>query len=87
MQRLVGPGWAAWSTEQVASNFFIANAPHVAVLPYPKYACFEPQVEAEKASFLHFYGTYRFDGGVYQSKAKAAIEKLRSTTMAGTGRF
>src|SRR5262245_24553313 len=78
MRGLVGKIWSDWGSEQVTSNFFVANAPKVDVLPYPKYCNFTPATDWKGSSFLHFIGTYRFSHGVYARKAREVIEKLQS---------
>ena len=76
MTTLLGSRWSEWGTEQIASNFVVANSPDAAVLPYPKYACYDPNVDASKCAFLHFIGTHRYQGGVYAKLAKEVISEL-----------
>jgi hypothetical protein len=78
MGRLIGRRWQQWGSEQVASNFMIANAPSARVLPFPKYASFEASQDTRESEFLHFIGCNRFDKGVYISEAQRAIRKFRS---------
>jgi hypothetical protein len=68
-QILGGQRWTEYGSEQVASNYILANAPGATVLPFPRYACFEPQLESGDHAFLHFIGTYRYDNGVYRRRA------------------
>jgi hypothetical protein len=77
MQQLIGPRWHHWGSEQVASNFMIANSPDAFVLPYPKYASFWPNVQYDEPRFLHFLGTNRFKGGVYRRLAQQTVGELR----------
>ena len=77
MERLMPDRWKEWGTEQCASNFAIANSPDALVLPYPKYANFEPGLQREGSSFLHFIGTYRFDDGVFAELALKEIAALK----------
>lgn len=76
MQRITGSRWREWGTEQVSSNFAIANSDGARVLPYPKYACFDLDMDPEQAVFLHFIGTNRFDRGVYAKKSRAFIREM-----------
>jgi hypothetical protein len=78
MQHRLGNRWSEWGSEQVASNFVIANSAGALVLPYRFYACFEPSIDASTRRFLHFYGTYRFDRGFYRKQALAFIARQRS---------
>lgn len=70
----LGQRWTEWGTEQVTSNYVVANSPDAMVLPYPKYACFDLDMDPGEASFLHFIGTNRFDRGVYASYAHRIME-------------
>jgi hypothetical protein len=58
--------WNEWGSEQIASNYLLANAPQVIVLPYPRFACFEPHLQQGEHAFLHFIGAHRYNGGVYR---------------------
>jgi len=78
MQRMVGSSWSEWGSEQVTSNFVVANSPDAIALPWPKYCCFFPKVEVADAAMIHFIGTWRFQRGVYLRKSRAAIAQLLS---------
>ena len=70
MSELLGARWSGeWGSEQVGSNYILANAPGASVLPFPRYACFEPHLQLGDHAFLHFLGIYRYDGGVYRRRA------------------
>jgi hypothetical protein len=73
MRGLIGVRWTERGSEQVASNYVIANSPAARVLPYPKYACFDREIDPAASTFLHFVGTHRFDGGVYARLAGRSI--------------
>ena len=78
-----GARWKEWGTEQIASNFAVANTPDSIPLPYPKYATWEPEyatfqkqgVTAEM-SLLHFIGIFRFDLGAFPKLANQEIDTL-----------
>jgi len=78
MEAALGRRWHEWGTEQVASNFAIANSPGAMVLPYPEYSCFDPQIDPRRAHFLHFIGTYRFAGGTYGACSREVLASLAS---------
>lgn len=78
MRSILAEKWSQWGSEQVTSNFCIANSPDASVLPYPKYANFSPQISCKESSFLHFIGTYRFCDGIYLEKAKEVIRHLQA---------
>lgn len=67
--------WREWGSEQIASNYILANAPGAAVLPFPRYACFEPHLEHSDHAFLHFIGAYRYNDGIYRRKAAEFISR------------
>jgi hypothetical protein len=76
MGDLMGNRWTEWGTEQCASNFAVANTPGSIVLPYPKYANFESDVDETRASFLHFIGSHRYKKGIYLKTSKKLISEL-----------
>jgi hypothetical protein len=78
MEASIGNVWRNWGSEQVTSNFIIANSPGAFVLPHPKYANFAPEIPYHQSSFLHFIGTHRFKSGVYVRKARGVVRRLRA---------
>jgi len=77
MRGLMGDRWLEWGTEQVASNWAVANAPDPLVLPFPKYANFSTDLPWRESSFLHFIGSYRFDDNVYARLGQREIARLK----------
>jgi hypothetical protein len=57
MQGLLGPRWNEWGTEQVASNYLVANLSGTRVLPFPAYGT--PDQFAHQPRFLHFICSMR----------------------------
>jgi hypothetical protein len=80
MSGRLGPLWETWGSEQVTSNFLIANCPDPLVLPWQKYQCYEPPEYSVGTELNHFYGTYRFVGGAYRMHSRRAISMLRDRT-------
>ncbi len=76
LESRIGKLWREWGSEQVASNFIVANARKSMVLPYPKYASYEPTNSYEGSAFLHFLGSYRFNKGTYLRYSKRSIADL-----------
>lgn len=81
--RVHGSRWTEWGTEQIASNFAVANSPNSLPLPYPKYATFEPEYAAFQKkgitadmSVLHFIGIFRFDLGVFPALSNREIDAM-----------
>lgn len=85
MEALIGRDkWHRWGSEQVTSNFFAANAPDSLVLPVDRYPFWGPDVDIERAAFAHFFGTFRFSGGMYARKgAQVATLTARTAQQAG----
>lgn len=85
-----GSRWTEWGTEQIASNFAVANSPNGVPLSYPRYATFEPEYASFQKkgitadmSVLHFIGIFRFDLGVFPRLARAEIEAMATAGPAG----
>jgi hypothetical protein len=72
--------WNEWGSEQIASNYILANAPGATVLPFPRYACFEPHLTEGDHAFLHFIGTYRYQRGMYRRRAAEFISRYDRLT-------
>lgn len=73
-QALLGPArWREWGTEQVTSNFVIANEPDPLLLPYDRYLNFWDQALPADRRLVHFVGTCRFNGSAYRDATRAAI--------------
>jgi len=75
--------WSRWGSEQVTSNFVVANGRDPLLLPYDRYwnfwnaALFGRARFAGDPAFVHFIGTYRFHGDAYLAASRTAIERLR----------
>jgi len=76
MQGVFKDQWRSWGTEQVASNFTVANQPGTEVLPFPKYGT--PDVCGANDSFIHFIGDKRFTSAMYRMTSIQLIRKLQS---------
>jgi len=77
MERLLGrERWCKWGTEQVTSNYMAANAPGALVLPVDRYPFWEPGVDTDSASLIHFFGLFRFNGGMYLRQARRVVKQL-----------
>jgi hypothetical protein len=70
-QRL-GEQWPVWGSEQVTSNIILANLSSVEVLPLQGYDSVDHYHSALK--MIHFIGSYRFDGGIYQRLASHYLQ-------------
>jgi hypothetical protein len=76
MDECLGSAWRQWGSEQVASNFVIANDPDPLQLPYDRYVNHWEEPLPRDPAFVHFIGTYRFRRGNYSRCSKAAIAAL-----------
>lgn len=78
-QRLLGARrWAEWGSEQVTSNFVIANEPDPLALPYDRFLNFWNEPIGKDAAVVHFIGTYRFHRGAYKQATRRAISALQA---------
>lgn len=68
--------WKEWGSQQVASNYIVANTPGTVVLPFPKYASYAPGVNTDACAFVHFIGSHRFDGTKYADVGRKVIGQL-----------
>ena len=79
MQKLVGQQkWHEWGSEQVASNFMVANVNDSLVLPVDRYPFWEPGLDVGRSVLIHFFGTFRFLGGMYIRQSLRLIQRLNS---------
>lgn len=68
--------WAEWGTEQVTSNFVIANEPDPLLLPYVRYRNFWSDGVPSDVALVHFVGTHRYTGRTYLDATDRAIASL-----------
>lgn len=78
MQRLLGERWQEWGSEQATVNYLAANLPGCRVLQPPKYTHRWRLAPRDDSAFVHFIGTYRFDGQYYARETRKAIRALRA---------
>jgi hypothetical protein len=74
MAVLLNERWTEWGSEQVTSNFAVANSANAMVLPYPAYGGFGD--DPGGLEFLHFIGSVRYDDGLYTRLSRAFIKSL-----------
>jgi hypothetical protein len=73
---LLGPRWSEWGTEQIASNFCIANSPGSFGLPVPRFLTWENHPVSSETSLYHFLGYCRFDQGLLARLANQEIDRM-----------
>lgn len=61
--------WTSWGTEQITSNFVLANAPDVLVLTVPEYINHDGNPLGDEVRLIHFLGFARFENDAYRSFA------------------
>lgn len=76
MQSALGARWSEWGTEQVTSNWVIANAYSIGRLPFPRYRNYDPCPVTSETAFLHFIGTTRHADQRYTRLTRALIERM-----------
>jgi hypothetical protein len=74
----LGEDWKRWGTEQVTSNYLVANAPGTTALPFPKYGT--PDLATDVTAFFHFIGSMRFINNKYEKTSRQAIQLISSQT-------
>ena len=79
MSKLIGPRWSDWGSEQVTSNYVVANSGDAVVLPWPKYANLDPNIRFKESSLLHFLGSRRFYKLRYITESRQVIKKLKQS--------
>jgi hypothetical protein len=72
----LGSAWSRWGSEQVTSNYLVANSQNVRLLPYPKYGA--PELGTQGMEFFHFIGYLRFINGDYRRHAESVIRALHA---------
>lgn len=70
--------WKRWGTEQVTSNYLVANAAGTTALPFPKYGT--PDRATDATAFLHFIGSMRFVNNKYEKTSRQAIQLITRKT-------
>lgn len=80
MERLLShETWRQWGSEQVSSNYVIANAPDPFILSPERYATNGWDSLADSV-FVHFIGAHRFANGAYSRYAHGVITQLNGST-------
>lgn len=72
----LGARWREWGTEQVASNFVIANEPGARTLPRARYINYWGEPVPPDARFVHYVGSYRYHRWDYVAASRAAIRAM-----------
>lgn len=68
--------WTTWGTEQVTSNFVLANAPSVLVLTVPEYINHDGSPLSDHVRLIHFLGFARFENDTYRTLATKFIAEI-----------
>lgn len=79
MSEKLGTHWTRWGTEQVTSNYLVANASSTTVLPFPKYGT--PDLATADTVFIHFIGSMRFANRQYEATARKALCLINNSTV------
>lgn len=76
MRGKLGTEWNSWGTEQVTSNFVVANLSDARVLPYPRYA--SSHHTKSDSVFFHFIGSVRFRNRHYERVMLDVLRDIES---------
>ncbi len=82
MRRLTAARWDEWGTEQVASNYLVANMHGTRVLPFPDYGTPDQIGVTVVPRFLHFIGSQRFEHAHYANTARRVLAELQAESHA-----
>lgn len=82
-QALGATKWAEWGSEQVTSNYVIANCPQALALDFARYPLHWAGIAIGNAALIHFVGSYRYHFGTYRNAATRVIRELRAAGKAG----
>lgn len=74
MTAKLGEDWKLWGTEQVTSNYLVANMNGTQPLPFPKYGT--PDCATPETAFFHFIGSMRFINSKYEAASRQAIRLI-----------
>lgn len=74
MTAKLGDDWKRWGTEQVTSNYLVANVKGTKVLPFPKYGT--PDCATGETAFFHFIGSMRFFDTKYEATSRHVISLI-----------
>lgn len=76
-----GIRWGEWGTEQIASNYLVANAEATTLLPSLLYGT--PDVVHSDPVLVHFIGSMRFTSNKYRAATLRTIRELTTPVIAG----
>lgn len=68
--------WSEWGTEQITSNYLVANSSGAKVLPFPAYRT--PEGALKDVRFAHFIGYVRFANSLYRQSTQRLIKMLQT---------
>lgn len=77
MSDALGEKWSEWGSEQVASNYAVANSGEAVALTAPGYQNHRPGADLTQASLVHFFGTHRFYRGHYRQAGQGVIDQMK----------
>lgn len=78
MENLIGrQKWNEWGSEQVASNFMVANTSSNTILQSRDYPFWQRGINIGQAKLIHFFGTHRYETGQY---VKSSMDVIRTLT-------
>lgn len=75
MRAATGDRWSEWGTEQVTSNYLVANARGTSVLPFPAYSTPNNGPDP-RIRFFHFIGYIRYRSSHYANTTQFVIKRM-----------
>lgn len=82
MENILGKAkWSEWGSEQVTSNYLVANQTGACILPIDTYPFWRKGKDITNARLIHFFGTHRFEAGQYVRSARAIVNDLNTRSV------
>jgi hypothetical protein len=76
-QAFCGSRWSEWGTEQITSNYLIANEDGARLLPYDQYINYWNAPWGANMRFVHFVGAWRYANSSYAQATAQVIAALK----------
>jgi hypothetical protein len=74
---ITGKRWSEWGSEQIASNYIIANEPGSSMLRYDRYFNYWNAPWGSDMRLVHFVGAWRYTNNSYAQATAKAIAMLK----------
>jgi hypothetical protein len=80
---IAGARWSEWGSEQITSNYLIANEEGATLLPYDRYSNYWNVPWGSNMRFIHFVGAWRYANSSYSDATAKALVLLSKKRVLG----